>query len=174
MRASGSTACWRRTPRISWPATRPMACSSMSHPHAKTFAGLRARGTDRPVVVCPDASGRHRGRGAARRLRVLDQPLTDLIAYRYLRKDGTYVWLEATSRAVRDQSTSAVVEIQVGLSRHHRAQTRGGDAAELARERSEQAEAAEALAEASARWPRAGARSPACDHPPADGARRAL
>jgi PAS domain S-box-containing protein len=33
-------------------------------------------------------------------------------AYRLRRKDGTYLWLETTSRAVRDAQTGAFVEFQ--------------------------------------------------------------
>ncbi len=84
------------------------------------------------------------------RLKVIGQPVTDVVAYRCRRKDGSYVWLESTSRAVRDEQTGAVLEIQVA-SRDITERKLAEDALrEVARERAERAKVAEALSEASA------------------------
>ena len=43
---------------------------------------------------------------------ILAEPGTQTIAFRGLRKDGTFVWIETSIHAVRDPSTNTVVEIQ--------------------------------------------------------------
>lgn len=47
---------------------------------------------------------------------ILARPDTDTVSYRLRRKDGAWVWLETTSRTVRDPSTGSVREI-IAVSR---------------------------------------------------------
>ncbi len=43
---------------------------------------------------------------------ILDLPLTDTVTYRIRRRDGRYIWLETTSRTIRDPQTGDILEIQ--------------------------------------------------------------
>ena len=42
---------------------------------------------------------------------ILDAPETQFVEYRNLRKDGHYIWLETTSRSIRDPRTGQIVEL---------------------------------------------------------------
>ena len=42
----------------------------------------------------------------------LDHPDTTVVQYRFRRSDGSYVWLESTSRSIRDPDTGEVTELQ--------------------------------------------------------------
>ncbi len=82
--------------------------------------------------------------------RALAQPVSESVAYRHLRADGTYVWVETTGRAKRDERTGQVLEIQAD-TRDISARKRAEDLLrDLAHERLGQARVAEALSEASA------------------------
>jgi PAS domain S-box-containing protein len=84
------------------------------------------------------------------RQQIIAHAQTATVAYRYRRKDGSYVWLESTSRAVRDALTGAAIELQV-TSRDITERKIAEEALrEVAEEREEQAAVAQALAEASA------------------------
>ncbi|MDW8203139.1 MAG: ATP-binding protein, partial [Cyanobacteriota bacterium SKYGB_h_bin112] len=43
---------------------------------------------------------------------ILDQPLTDTVTYRIRHRNGRYIWLETTSRTIRDPQTGEILEIQ--------------------------------------------------------------
>lgn len=47
---------------------------------------------------------------------ILERPETDTISYRLRRKDGTYIWFETTSRAVRTPDTGQIEEL-IAVSR---------------------------------------------------------
>ena len=83
-------------------------------------------------------------------LRLKAGPVSEALAYRHLRSDGTYIWLESTGHAIRDERSGEVIELQVA-SRDVTARKQAEDALrEVARDRAEQAAVAEALAEVSA------------------------
>jgi PAS domain S-box-containing protein len=44
---------------------------------------------------------------------VLGQPVTPTVIYRLRTKDGPYIWVESVSRAIFDQATKKMIEIQV-------------------------------------------------------------
>jgi PAS domain S-box-containing protein len=48
---------------------------------------------------------------AASHTTILEQPMVSTVSYRIRRKDGTYIWFETTSHAIRAEQTDDIVEI---------------------------------------------------------------
>jgi PAS domain S-box-containing protein len=44
---------------------------------------------------------------------VVEEPVTDVVRFQVRRKDGNYIWLESTSRAIKNPATGQTIEIQV-------------------------------------------------------------
>jgi PAS domain S-box-containing protein len=44
---------------------------------------------------------------------VVEEPVVDVVTFRVRRKDGTYIWLESNSHAIKDKHSGETVEIQV-------------------------------------------------------------